>query len=325
MKRTHLTILNAGIAFIMAFILSQFTSIIGVSITEFIFSACGKTATQIETFWNTSVGYLLQALYMNLAFVGIFVWYYKSIGKQNIINKPDKSTYKYFSICLIIGIVSMFLLSGTLNYFNLILDKIGISVSNPDIPLNSIGDYLVCIISLAVIPAICEEILFRGVLINTLKHKGHIFAIVASAIMFAIFHFSPLQLIYPICFGLILGIIYLRTQNIIFPIIIHFINNALSLTIQYFSKSSGEFTHSTFMLIYSIVTLVLWIIIICWMFKDFNKYKTSKLDNQNIVQTTETNNKNLNTQNTSNDKLSNWVFYGSIILMLCIYILLLTI
>lgn len=320
MKRKNLTILNAGIAFVMAFVLSQFTSIIGVSLTEFILEAFGKTSTQIEIFWKTSVGYLLQAIYMNIAFVGIFVWYYKSIGNQNLLKKPNKSTYKYFAICVGIGIVSMFLLSGTLNYFNSILNKIGISVDSPDIPLNTVGDYFICLISLALIPAICEELLFRGVIINTLKHKGHTFAIVASAIMFAMFHFSPLQLIYPICFGLIFGIVYLRTRNIVFPIIIHFINNALSLTIQYFNNSTGEFAHSFFMLGYSIITLALWIVIIFRMFKDFVKYKKDSTFSQSSIEIDEI---DQSTTNIQNNKIDNLVFYGAITIMALIYILLL--
>jgi len=316
MKRTNLTILNAGIAFIMAFILSQFTSAIGVSLTKSILQSCGKTSSQIDAFWNSASGYLLQVIYMNVAFVGLFVWYYKSIGKQNLLNKADKKTFKYFAICICIGIVSLFLLSGTLNYFNLILDKIGIKVDNPDIPLNSISDYLICLVSLAVIPAICEELLFRGVLINSLKHKGQIFAIALSSIMFSIFHFSPLQLIYPICFGLILGIIYLRTKNIVFPMIIHFINNALSLTIQYFSTSSSAFTHSMFMLGYSVITLFIWVLIICWMFKDFIKHLKSSSNDITF--------NNPNSSNTvADEKISNYVFYGALTLMLSIYVLLL--
>ena len=327
MKKKNLTILNAGIAFVMAFVISQFTSIIGITITEYIMSACGRSATQIDIFWSSSFGYLLQAIYMNVAFVGIFVWYYKSISKQNLLKHPNNNTYKYFSTCVIIGIATLFLLAGTLNYFQFFIEKIGLNISTPTIEINSFGNYLISLVSLAVIPAICEELLFRGVLVNCLKHKGPMFAVVFSSIMFAIFHFSPLQLIYPICFGLILGIVYLRTDNIIFPILLHFINNALSISIQYFSNSSGVFTHSTFMLIYAIVTLVIWIFIIRWLFKDFKKYNEStnndnQIDNEQSIQTksieTEQNN------DLSKTKLNNRVFYGSIILMICIYMLLLS-
>ena len=315
MKRTSLTMLNAGIAFIMAFIISQFTSAIGVQITEIIFQAIGLTASKIEKFWETSGGYLLQSLYMNLAFVGIFIWYFKYMKKQDVLNKPNKSTLKYFAVCLVVGIISMFLLSGTLNYFNLILDKLKLSPANPNIPLNSTLDYILCLISLAVIPAVCEELLFRGVFINCLKHKGQIFAIVASSIMFSIFHFSLLQLIYPICFGLILGIIYLRTRNIIFPIIIHFINNALSLTIQYFSTNSSAFSHSEFMLGYTIITFALWLVAMFYMFKDFIKYRkeSNQSDDTNIV------------DNQATNKINNLVFYGSIAIMLCLYTLIIII
>jgi len=328
MKKTRLTILNAGIAFVMAFILSQFTLSIGVSITDAILSACGKTTSSIEIFWDSASGYLLKSIYLNLAFIGLFVWYFKAIGKQNLLQKPNKHTLKYVSICIVIGIATIFLLSGTLNYFELFLTKIGLGSSADAIELNSLGDYLISLVSLALIPAVCEELMFRGVLINSLKHKGHIFAIVFSSLMFAIFHFSPSQLIYPICFGLIFGIVFLRTNNIIFTILLHFINNALSLSIQYFSNSSGAFTHSMPILIYSIITLAVWIAIIVWMFKDFKAYNQAKLGATNLVQSGAAVNGEIEFKNETNDKpnnekLDNRVFYGSITLMVLVYILLL--
>ena len=183
-----------------------------------------------------------------------------------------------------------------------------------------------------------EELLFRGLITTALKEKGETFAIWTSSIMFAIFHFSPLQLIYPLCFGLILSIVYLRTKNIVLPILLHFINNALSISIQYFSNSSGgEFIHSTATLMYSIITLVIWIVIIRYMFKDFKQYKSNLkalqdnlkqnefFENATIVDTStnNTDQKPTTSLTLANDSLNDKILYGSIILMGLIYILLL--
>ena len=331
MKKKNLTILNAGIAFIVSFILSQFTLAIGTSITKTIMSALGRTTAQIDAFFETSVGYLLQSIYLNIAFIGVFVWYFKSINKNDFIQKPNKPTLKYAIICMVFGFISFFLLSGVVNYFQWFVTKLGYNADSGIITINSGKDLFVYYISLAIIPAICEELLFRGVLINCLKHKGKIFAIVLSSIMFAIFHFSPVQLIYPICWGILLSVVYLRTKNILFPIIMHFINNAFSLSIQYFVTTSSSFTPSTFMMVYTIVTFAIWILAMAYLFKDFIRHNKTNAkpdlnnDNNNVI-TNEASNSN-RASNTSatqeSNTYNNLVFYGSIAIMLCIYILVL--
>ena len=334
MKSNKLNLLDAGLAFVLAFILAQFTSSIGVGITESIMQACGKSASQIEAFFDTAVGYLLQSIYMNIAFVLVFVWYIRRVNKNEVVLKPDQSTLKYVGKCVIIGIASLFLLSGILNYFQLLLDKLGATSSSLSYEINSPAKYIISLISLAVIPAVCEELIFRGVLVNALKSKGNIFAIIFSSLMFALFHFSLSQLIYPICFGLILSIVYLRTRNIFFPILLHFINNALSLSIQYFSGSSGgEFTHSSAMLIYAIVTLIAWIAIMIHLFKDFKLHCSHTSNSSNAEQSANDGAKaeqqvaerNQQSPNDSNEKVNNYVFYGCLTLMTIMYIVLVTI
>lgn len=324
MKNKNLTIFSAGIVFVLSFIISQFTAVIGIGVTEVIMGALGKSANQIEVFWDTAWGTLLQTVYMDIAFVIIFVWYYKRLNKQHLFQKPSTKTLKYVSVCVVIGVVTLFLLSGILNYFQLFVKKLGIAP--PDLPYNikSTKNYIISLVSLALLPAVCEELLFRGVIVNALKHKGHWFAIIFSSIMFAIFHFSPHQLLYPICFGLILGIVYLKTHNIIFPILLHFINNALSLSIQYFSNSSTDFTHSTSMLIYTIITFIIWVGIMFWMFKDFKKSIVNSDKNNTLTsQSSESKPINQHLNSNYNPQFDNLVFYGSIVIMLCLYCLLL--
>ena len=327
MKKKNLTILNAGIAFIVSFILSQFTLILGSSITETLMSQFGRSASQIEAFWNTSVGYLLKSIYLNISFVIIFIWYFKSIDKNDLIKRPNKSTTKYVIICIVFGLVSFFLLSGLISHFEWFIKLLGYSDKSEPLVLNNIKDLLICYVSLAILPAVCEELLFRGVIINCLKHKGKVFAVVLSSIMFAVFHFSPVQLIYPICWGLILGIVYLRTQNILFPILMHFINNAFSLTIQYFTNTSGTFKPNMALVIYTIITFAIWIIAMIYMFKDFIRQNKKNSENSD---SSEDNSKNISTNenqpvasnsNQKPDLNDSCVLYGSIIIILCIYIL----
>lgn len=324
MEKRNLNLFDAGIAFVMAFVLAQITSILGVSVTQSIMKACGQTASQISVFWDGAVGYLLQAVYMNIAFVLVFVWYYKKRNSNNVLQltKPTSNTSKYVIWCVMLGIATLFLLSGILNYFQLFLDKLGFTSNTLSYELNSPTKYFISLISMAVIPAICEEIIFRGIITKALTKKGEIFAIVVSSIMFALFHFSLSQLIYPLCFGLILGVVYLRTKNIIFPILLHFINNALSISIQYFSSGeTSAFTHSTSMLIYAIVTFAIWIYAMYRLFNDFKANQSNEINesdqkaNQSIKTTT-------NNNQLINNKQDEHILYGSIAIMVVLYLIL---
>jgi len=325
MKKRNLTIFDAGIAFVMAFVIAQFTSVIGVVITQFILGACGKTESQITAFFDTAWGYLLQAIFMNIAFVLVFIWYYRHINKREVVSRPDTSTYKYILKSVAIGIATLFLLSGVLNYFQLFVEKLGFTSGSLSYSINSPAKYIISLISLALLPAVCEELLFRGVIVNALKHKGHVFAIIFSSIMFSIFHFSLSQLIYPLCFGLILSIVYLRTKNILVPMLLHFINNALSVSIQYFSSSSGgEFTHSISILLYALITLAIWIWIMVYMFKDLKSHLASNnTQSQSPSDTSLDSQQNAEIQESKrNEKINNYVFYGSLVIMILLYFVL---
>lgn len=82
------------------------------------------------------------------------------------------------------------------------------------------------------IPAICEEMLFRGFLLNNLMKQITPFkANLITSILFACSHLSPYFFPFYILLGLFIGWVYLRSSNILVPIIAHAMNNALALGI----------------------------------------------------------------------------------------------
>ena len=185
MKKQNLTVKDAGIAFVMAFVTSQITSIIGLVVAQLILQACGMTSTQIESFFDTAPGFLLQAIFMDIGFVLVFLWYFKRMhNKRELFVKPNSKAYKYLAICITIGVGSLFLLSGVTNYFQLLVDKLGFKSATLGYELNSPSSYIISLISLALIPAVCEELIFRGIIVNGLKSKGSTFAIILCSVMF---------------------------------------------------------------------------------------------------------------------------------------------
>lgn len=86
------------------------------------------------------------------------------------------------------------------------------------------------VLKVAIIAPIVEELIFRGVIMHGLMRNYSKFtAVFVSALMFALFHLNPWQFPATFILGLLLGILMVRTRNILLCILGHSINNGLVL------------------------------------------------------------------------------------------------
>ena len=87
------------------------------------------------------------------------------------------------------------------------------------------------ILAICIVGPIVEELVFReGIIGHMVRHGSHRWtAIWFSAILFGIIHFNPAQIPFAIIMGVILGIIYVKTGNIVLTGIIHIFNNSLAV------------------------------------------------------------------------------------------------
>lgn len=97
-----------------------------------------------------------------------------------------------------------------------------------DVELYEPYQIIIYFVHAAIIPALVEELLFRETICRSLRAYGDKTAILISALLFSLMHTNAEQIIYTFVAGLFLAWIYERTKNVIFPMIVHFINNGLS-------------------------------------------------------------------------------------------------
>jgi membrane protease YdiL (CAAX protease family) len=101
------------------------------------------------------------------------------------------------------------------------------------------SDVAVLVFTLAVVPAFCEEVFFRGLLLPFFgdwlknKHAG----VWISAILFTILHFSVTQFLPILFMGVVLGYIYMWTRSIWAPVLVHFLNNASTVVFHRLSQT----------------------------------------------------------------------------------------
>lgn len=94
---------------------------------------------------------------------------------------------------------------------------------------------------IAVLPAVCEELAFRGFIFGgLLKQGGAVRAIVVSALFFGFTHPVLQQSIAACLMGLMLGLIAWRTGGVLCTIIVHLINNTLSIALPWCAIHHAE-------------------------------------------------------------------------------------
>ncbi len=95
-------------------------------------------------------------------------------------------------------------------------------------------------VNVCVIPPIVEEMLFRGAALQSLRRFGDGFAVVASAVLFGLYHANFIQMVFAFLCGLAMGYAVIRTGSLLPSILIHFINNTLSFSLDMVERYGGE-------------------------------------------------------------------------------------
>ena len=89
------------------------------------------------------------------------------------------------------------------------------------------GNVILATVGLVVLPPLVEEVVFRGVLLERFSVKWRVgVAVILSAVLFGILHADPVG---AGMFGIITGLLYLRTGSLWPGIIIHPVNNSVAL------------------------------------------------------------------------------------------------
>lgn len=99
--------------------------------------------------------------------------------------------------------------------------------------------FVLSIISTAIVPALCEEYLFRGAILSNLLPFGKSTAIIGSAFLFGLMHQNPMQILYTTLMGVVIGYVYVKTKSIWACVIIHFVNNFVTVLEEFLPILTG--------------------------------------------------------------------------------------
>lgn len=108
--------------------------------------------------------------------------------------------------------------------------------------LHSLTDYFISILILGLLAAVCEETLFRGGLQNFLTRwtKKPWLSIVIASLIFSAAHFSYYGFLPRAFLGVMLGAVYYYSGSLWVSILVHFINNAITISAMFLMKMNGK-------------------------------------------------------------------------------------
>jgi len=104
---------------------------------------------------------------------------------------------------------------------------------------HSIPEFIWLVFIIAITPAICEEIFFRGYVQRTFERTIRAKSVILVGVIFGLFHMQPLSLITLSILGIIFGFFYYRSKSLVPAMAGHFTNNFLAIYLYYKQPEIG--------------------------------------------------------------------------------------
>lgn len=282
---------------------------------------------------NIWLYYLVLAL-MQVMFFAIFFAYNK-IGKYNI-KKCSKINfnlnYKQILVIILIALVAVFSFSPLINLFQAVLQLLGFGVGSSEGVnqfLTNFGQLVLNLVVVGIMPAICEELVFRGVILNGFSKYKKWGMVMLSATMFMLMHLSINQSIYQLFLGILLALVVIETGSIISSMILHLTNNIVILLSNYIYNINGivttnEYNFTAWNCIYPILVAIVGVVEVMFLIKLLRYItKQKNLKNNQTINENETQSQVNNVpQNVSiatvkglDEKSSDlfWTFFGIVV------------
>jgi len=205
---------------------------------------------------------------LGFVFMGLYLWRKNYLTGDKHLYSPVSVPYLAWS--LLAGMTSICiigLLMSELTFLPNLLDQ----------TFDILQSGWLGILCISVLGPVLEELLFRGAITKELLRRySPAKAILFSGLIFGIFHLNPVQIIGACLIGFLLAWLYYKTRSLMACILIHIMNNGLSV---YLSLKHPEMEDVTHLLSnpYVLVWAVVFILLLLLSLKQLNKYNISPI------------------------------------------------
>lgn len=183
--------------------------------------------------------FYVRTFILQVAIIGVPPLLYLIYNKMDISQVIRLNRIKLKEAFLVIGMAIFGY--GIVIFINYIwmwaISHIGPPIPQPTPPADSGGQYLAALLSIAIMPALVEEFLFRGVILRGYEAMGRKASVIMSGLLFALLHMNLASLPSIIFLGITISYIVQRSDSILSGIIYHFMNNTIAVTLVYISNT----------------------------------------------------------------------------------------
>lgn len=188
---------------------------------------------------------------------------------------PVKTKPIYFVIAALLSFGLLFSLSWLNTGFYKLLELCGYK-GGSGVTMPSTSGWLVvpALFVIAVIPAISEETLFRGVMLGCMEEDcGTVNSVLMVGFCFALFHANPIQTIYQFACGCAFALLAVRSRAVLPAMIAHMLNNGIIIVLDAcgLDTSGSVFDWAPLWAATLITVLSALVLIVCVAFLVFDK------------------------------------------------------
>ena len=262
----------AGLAMLLAVVLQLFLSALLtglVQVTAQFFSEFFHVSIQLDYYLFTNL--LTLAVQPISLLLPAFVLIHGTrlpLGQVIPLKKPQKGI-TLPAIGVMMGISSVGLMIYQLLYRFTSLFGVRPVMADMGAGSNSPFNVLLYFLSVAVLPPLLEEFLFRGALLQSFRVFGDGFAILLSALMFALLHGNLIQAPNAFLMGIGLGFFAVVSHSLWVSILIHFVNNASAVILDLMYPLFPVWLQSMFSMLLNLIYVIWAVLAMAWLMKKY--------------------------------------------------------
>lgn len=166
--------------------------------------------------------------------IPIAAWMFYRDRQKHRLESPDRESVNrlfFGMLCFLAGGILNMAWSGILNLF-----RIGEVFSNSTQETLLAAERALQIIGLGILVPIGEELIFRGLIYNRMKQQLSVrLSVFFSALLFALYHGNPIQMIFAFPMALVLTAVYEHGKLFLFPVLFHMGANLTAVFANFFA------------------------------------------------------------------------------------------
>lgn len=141
---------------------------------------------------------------------------------------------------ILLGLLSVYAASALAALWQLLTDALGLPAIGEAPVIRNPRELTLAIVIMAALPAACEELLFRGLVMPAWESRGTYFAIGVSGAMFALLHGNITGLPAYLLVGAVSGYLVFALDTLYAGIVYHTVYNAACLVIPYLASNQTQ-------------------------------------------------------------------------------------